>query len=226
MRLVFPLGSSLIILIISVGPRPHANNKQYRLSNTLPQDQLAEYLSIERHPDFVESYMKSTLAMRQEYHSQPYVHSRLLYFPTKRQKRRSQSAFANRAHRVYSNFWVAKKDRKIVSVAAFYSPEPQNFLSSIWVAALIKSQGKGKHVIIWDCSPRADSKSKNKLPHPDQRQFWKQAQRNGASTLWYGAAQDDLDPLDELVGQIVRLVKYGDKPMAVNDLRLAGCTQI
>jgi hypothetical protein len=58
-----------------------------------------------------------------------------------------------------------------------------------WGAALIKSQdGRGTNLLIYECDFvrwTQTARRENKLPLSNQQAFWKQAQKNGVTALWY-----------------------------------------
>ncbi|KAJ5891352.1 uncharacterized protein N7473_007580 [Penicillium subrubescens] len=153
-------------------------------------------------------------------HDFPYIHQRLLYFSSKEAKRRN--GHVNESYRTYSQFWLAKKNR--ASVRMVICSVPQGTYT--WGAALIKSQdGREANLLIYECDFvrwTQTSRKENKLPLSNQQAFWKQAQKNGATALWYHEYQPKhgVRSVMKAVAWIRRMITFGDERLADNDQRL------
>lgn len=173
----------------------------------------------------------------------PYIHIRVISFPTAANKKNALKQFPDKAdHDTYEILWTAPKPKKPAAWLALFNTQAGSPIGDAewakrpwhyWGAALVKSSaGQGKHLIIWDCNagtPSADARRKDVMV-VNQVKLIEHAEKNGKiNSVWYGGQKDESeqDSLSRTVSWIRSMALLGDLPFDEEaDPRTAHCVRL
>ena len=173
----------------------------------------------------------------------PYIHSKAIAYRNAGDRRNWAGHLPEdpQSRSTFSEFWKEPKQGKRVWLGCFTTttentvrPDWDKLVWHVWGVAVIRTEGRGKHLIIWDCDPQATYNKDGELRRRKDIMFGFQKDlityaktHCSLSGVWYNvdcSKSGEDKCLAHTLEWIQEMALMGDLPFGgENDLRVQNC---